>query len=272
MDGNAPQDELIRDLMQAGYTEYEAKVYLALLHNHPASAYTISQQSGVPHSRVYDVSRRLIEKGYVASSGNKPELYSPLSPGELVDKIRRDNSALTGRLEEALQTIDFAPDFDPVWNIKSPQDAIDKVVEIVSAAQKRIYLGIFKEDFPSVEAELRQAHERGVELFMLIYGEISVDFGNCYFHEREHLDSYEALGRTIECVADSAVCITGNLGENGPTRVVWTKNFGLVFSIENYLIHDLFIREIRNAFGDQLDKSFGKNLQKLRRKFRHLDF
>ena len=55
-------EPILNDLKDLGFTEYEAKVYLALLKNHPASAYTVSQDSGVPHSRVYDVTRRLIRK------------------------------------------------------------------------------------------------------------------------------------------------------------------------------------------------------------------
>jgi len=270
--GNGDRGDIVRQLMEAGFTEYEGRVYLSLLSTHPASAYTISQRSGVPHSRVYDICRRLIAKGYAVSSGTNPELFSPLSPEELVDKISRDNRALTRRLDEALKTIDFTPDFDPVWNIKSSAEAIDKVGEIVEEAEKKIYIGVHAEDFGLLEDRLRMADERGVELFMLIYGEAAVDFGNHYFHERDHMTTLASLGRNIDCVVDSRVCVTGNLGTGGPARVVWTQNFGLVFSIENYLIHDLFIHDIRRTFGEELDAAFGRNLQKLRRKFRHLEF
>jgi len=56
-------EKIIVYLKKLGFTEYEAKVYLALLSKHPATAYTISKASGVPHSRVYDIARRLIKKG-----------------------------------------------------------------------------------------------------------------------------------------------------------------------------------------------------------------
>ncbi len=45
-----PVDDTIVYLEQLGLTQYEAKVYLALLSEHPATAYTISRRSGVPHS------------------------------------------------------------------------------------------------------------------------------------------------------------------------------------------------------------------------------
>jgi sugar-specific transcriptional regulator TrmB len=262
--------DVIDDLMKAGFTEYEARVYLSLLTSHPASAYTISQNSGVPHSRVYDISRRLIAGGYAVSSGTNPETFSPLSPEELIDKIKRDNSRLTENLKKKLKQIDFTPDFDPVWNIKSPEEAIEKVREIVHGAEKKIYLGIWREDFILVKEDLRQADARGVKTFMLIYGQTEVDFGCSFFHERAHLEKSNILGRNIDCTADSRVCITGDLGGPGPTKVVWTRNYGLVFSIENYLIHDLFLHEVHNHFSVEMDRVFGKNMQKLRDRFLHL--
>ncbi len=269
--GNLWYDETLEELITAGFTEYEAKVYLSLLSRHPASAYTISRNSGVPHSRVYDVSRRLITKGFAASSGTNPELFSPLSPKELVDKIKRDNDELTRKLKKRLSNFRFVSDFDPVWNIKNGEEAIEKVREIVAEAQRKIYIGIWLEDFLPIKEELRRAHDRGVKLFMLVYGETDIDFGEYYFHAREHLESIDTIGRTIDCTADSAVCITGDLGGPGPTRVVWTRNFGLVFSIENYLIHDLFIHEMQKTFGRKMDYHYGENLRLLRKRFHHIE-
>lgn len=262
--------DVINDLMQAGFTEYEARVYLSLLASHPASAYTISQNSGVPHSRVYDISRRLIAGGYAVSSGTNPETFSPLSPEELIDKINRDNSKLTENLKMKLKRVDFTPDFDPVWNIKTQEETIEKVREIVKGAEKKIYLGVWLEDFLLIKEDLRQADARGVKTFMLIYGRADIDFGCYFFHDRDHIENSSIIGRNIDCTADSKVCITGDLGGPGPTKVVWTRNFGLVFSIENYLIHDLFLHEVHSHFSEEMDRVFGRNMIKLRDRFHHL--
>ena len=260
----------VEDLMQAGFTEYEARVYLSLLANHPSSAYSISQHSGVPHSRVYDISRRLIAKGYAVSTGTNPELFSPLSPDELIDKINRDHAKLTKNLEQQLKHVDFSPDFDPVWNSNSWEECMEKVGEIIKGAQKKIYIGVWLEDFFPVKEDLRRAHDRGVLVFMLIYGKTDIDFGNYFFHERDHIVGMKNVGRTIDCSADSSVCITGYLHDGGEAKVVWTRNYGLVFSIENYLIHDFFIHDITLRFEKEMDEAFGHNLIKLREKFHHM--
>lgn len=47
------------DLTRIGFTEYEAKVYLALLRENPATGYQLSKSSGVPRSMVYEALGRL---------------------------------------------------------------------------------------------------------------------------------------------------------------------------------------------------------------------
>ena len=45
-----------------GFTEYEWRVYRALLTESPATAYRLGKASGVPLSRVYEAASRLVEK------------------------------------------------------------------------------------------------------------------------------------------------------------------------------------------------------------------
>jgi sugar-specific transcriptional regulator TrmB len=260
-------DAAIADLMEAGFIEYEAKVYLSLLQNHPASAYTISQNSGVPHSRVYDICRRLKKKGYAVSSSSKPETFSPLSPDELVDKIKRDSQKLTRKLGTSLKSISFSSDFDPVWNLQDREEALTKTVEIISEAERILYIGFWSEEYDLLEEPLRIAHERGVQVYMLIYGELDIDFGEYYFHDRDHLDEIYEQGRSIDLAADSEICLSGIMGGPGKTEMVWTRNSGLVHSIEGYIIHDFYLAELEKVFGDEMDEKFGKNLIVLRDKF-----
>ena len=260
-------EHIISDLMEAGFIEYEAKVYLSLLQNHPASAYTISQNSGVPHSRVYDICRRLKKKGYAVTSGTNPETFSPLSPTELVEKIKRDSQKLTDKLTVNLQSFTFFSDFDPVWNLPNRKESLAKTQEIIGDAKQVIYIGLWSEEFDLLGPSLRDAHNRGVTVFMLIYGNIEVDFGEYYFHHRDHMEEVYDKGRSIDCAVDREICITGILGEPAKTEVVWTRNPGLVNSIESYIIHDFYLAEVDKVFAKEIDSTFGSNLYKLRDKF-----
>ena len=71
----------------------------------------------------------------------------------------------------------------------------------------------------------------------------------------------------MDAAFDTDAALSGTLGGSLPCQMIWTKNRGLVNSIEGYIIHDSYLAEIRLAFGDRMDDLFGANLAKLRTKF-----
>ena len=262
-------ETIINSFKAVGFTEYEVKVYLSLLQHHPSSAYKISKDSSVPHSRVYDITRRLIKKGYVISQGTNPEQYFPISPEELINSLKRDNARLTEELQTQLDSINFESDFDPVWNLSGKKETIELGFELIESAEKEIYVGLWDKELKVFKNILQKRHNDGIKVYVLIYGDMKLDFGNVFYHSIVNIGSVKANDPTLDLVVDSNVCITGNLGGTRSRQAVWTRNKGLVESIEGYLIHDFFIAEIGKKFGNEIDKAFGRNLEKLRKKYDH---
>jgi len=262
-------DAILANLKELGFTEYEGKVYMSLINDHPQSAYNISKSSGVPHSRVYDITRRLIRKGYVTSKGTNPELFSPISPEELISRMRRENSKLTGELQVQLESLNFTADFDPVWNLSGPREAMVMAEQLIDEAEKIIFVGLWDKEFFLLRECLKKAHTRGVKINILLYGEAEPDFGEVYYHSIEKLNDINEVGRSLDLVVDGKVCITGSLGAIVPCQAVWTRNKGLIKSIEGYIIHDFYIAEVSDYLGDKVDELFGRNFEKLRKKYGH---
>ena len=78
--------DLISKLAELGFSEYEAKIYLVLLRQNPATGYEISKASGVPTSKIYQNLERLKKKGFIFGTEDKPEQakkYIPIEPQEL---------------------------------------------------------------------------------------------------------------------------------------------------------------------------------------------
>ncbi len=70
----------VDDLMQLGLTEYEARAYVAMVTIGEGGISEISQQSGMPRSRVYDIMERLARKGFVEVGAIKPLRYRAVDP------------------------------------------------------------------------------------------------------------------------------------------------------------------------------------------------
>ncbi len=50
-------------LQQLGFSEYEARAYLALLQRNPLNGYELAKVSGIPRANVYAVLQKLDERG-----------------------------------------------------------------------------------------------------------------------------------------------------------------------------------------------------------------
>jgi len=69
---------------------YETKVWLALLSKGVASAGEISELSGVPRSRTYDVLESLEKQGFAISKIGKPAKYIAVRPSIILDKLKNN--------------------------------------------------------------------------------------------------------------------------------------------------------------------------------------
>ena len=61
---------MIAQLREFGFTESEAKVYVALLEGGAVSGYEASKLSGVARSKIYTILEALIQRGAVLSSSD----------------------------------------------------------------------------------------------------------------------------------------------------------------------------------------------------------
>src|SRR5438445_7674529 len=88
-----------------GLTDYESRVYRALLAESPATAYRLGKLSGVPLSRVYEIANRLVDKGTAICEGGDPARYLPVPPGSLVEAARNRSSRALDDLSAELSDL-----------------------------------------------------------------------------------------------------------------------------------------------------------------------
>jgi len=98
--------DLLAGLLAIGFTESEAKTYLALLQDHPATGYHISKKSGVPRSMVYEALGRLHARGAVLeTSDGRAMQYRPLPPEVLLAQHEQERRRLLGELGGGLERL-----------------------------------------------------------------------------------------------------------------------------------------------------------------------
>ncbi|MDE5054523.1 TrmB family transcriptional regulator [Niallia taxi] len=268
------KENILETLKNLHFTEYEAKAYLTLLQDSPLTGYAVAKNSGVPRSRIYEVLDNLTSRGDIlVSLGNTPQ-YTPVPAKELIRNRRQKAEENFELAEKSLaQFENSANDRENIWNIMGRSEILDKVKACISSSSTRILLEVWKEEYEVLEAELKQAAARGVNVTIIAYGEIVSDFANVYLHYMGDAITDEYGGRWIVISGDDSEVVAGIVSLGDDSRAAWTMHVGLVMPITEVMIHDLYLMEIMAKHRELLEESFGKNLTQLRRKFSiHPDF
>jgi len=93
---------LLRNLSKLGLTEREAKAYLYLLEHGKATAREISENTGIPSTKIYSVLKSLESKGWVrVESVERPLKYVPVPPEVAVQEaVERELKETEKELKE----------------------------------------------------------------------------------------------------------------------------------------------------------------------------
>ncbi|MFA6022757.1 MAG: helix-turn-helix domain-containing protein [Candidatus Pacearchaeota archaeon] len=87
---------MVEDLKQAGLTENESKVYLALIDMGPCLAGQISRKTGLHRRTVYDTTEMLIKKGLIGYIlKNNRRLFQASNPKRILEMIQEKQDILS---------------------------------------------------------------------------------------------------------------------------------------------------------------------------------
>ncbi|UCG95402.1 MAG: TrmB family transcriptional regulator [archaeon] len=85
---NIASQEVMDILKSLGLNSYERKLYVTLIAKGTSNAGTLSELSGVPRSRTYDVLESLADKGFVVIQSSKPLKYVAIEPKEALERLK----------------------------------------------------------------------------------------------------------------------------------------------------------------------------------------
>jgi len=138
-------------LRDMGLSEYEERVYRALLDTGPTTAKQLSAASDVPMGRIYDVLNSLDQQGLVRSqSASRPKKYAPIEPQTALDRLldakkstlaaqREQYESIASTLQGELEATD-SPE-ETFWTAAvGTEETAELLVERLGAASDEIVM------------------------------------------------------------------------------------------------------------------------------------
>lgn len=159
------QNSFIEKLTQFGLTRQEAAVYLCLYQNGDLNGYEAAKQTGISRSNVYGALAGLVEKGAAYLMEGASSRYTAVTVKEFCDnKIR----SLQNTAEELEKNIpDMRTPTDGYITIEGYKHIYDKVLNMIEAAQYRIYLSASHQFVQKIEGVLQRVMEKDKKLVLI---------------------------------------------------------------------------------------------------------
>ncbi|WP_394174189.1 TrmB family transcriptional regulator [Guptibacillus hwajinpoensis] len=250
-------------LQQFGFTQYESQVYEALItFDEALDATAIVKRSNVPRSKVYDVLRRLSDKGMVLESTvEKKRLYTPLPLESAISKLRRDFDDNITQLKSI--QVRNKPADDRVWTLKDDQSIDSLVSAILNHATTSIVFSGWADDIEQHHSLLENKESNGVSVEIHTIGNLNTNISNVttLIPDSEH----QNLERSRIVIIDKEEVLFAGIEETN-WQAIHTKSRPLVTFFTEFFYHDVALTEITQKFGTMMmeDSEIRNVLLKLR--------
>jgi Cd2+/Zn2+-exporting ATPase len=242
--------DLMVALTALGFTEYEAKVYLALLREHPATGYQIGKQAGIPRSMVYEALGRLHARGAALKTEEQGgSLYRPLPPEALLSRYEQEQQRLVQTLRDGLSALYTARDEDRLWSISGRTSVLAYAAQMVQRAASEVLLVLDDPDLEALRAEIVQACGRGLDVSTLLTGSAMLDCGQVARHPPLESQLQGLTGMLVVVVDRDEALIAST---DADMLATITSNRNLVLIARQFVWMELFTQRISARLGADL--------------------
>lgn len=244
--------DLLHNLCQIGFTEYEAKVYLSLLQEYPATGYQLSKASGVPRSMVYEALSRLHGRGAALETVEaRATLYQPVPPKILLDRHEAEHTQLVGDLRQGLAELYKDASDERVWSLSGRSTILAYASQLIAGARAEIFLVLTDDDLDALIGEIEAADQRGIAANTLLTGSKTLDRGRIAHHPPLESE-LQGLTTTLLVEADGDQLLIGSSMPHRNMTATVTRNSDLVFIARQFVWMELFTQRVYARLGPDL--------------------
>lgn len=240
-------------LQELGFSEYEARAYIALLKQNPLNGYELAKASGIPRPNIYAVLQKLEERQAVTpvetASGTR---YVPLPPEMLTDRLNLHYRHILTQTRSALEAATVTEAADVIWNLRSYDTILQKAQAIVDATTTSAMLAVWQPEAAVLAEATQAAQARGVKIVTLCLQTCPAECGSC----RDAVFRYHVAPantqRWLIVVGDEDELLFADLAQEQPAAM-HTRQPNVVQMANWYIRHSIALAAILSDVGDQVD-------------------
>lgn len=140
--GETSQDyrKSIELLERLGLTQYESRLYVALVVRGYGDSATLAEAAGIPRTSAYKVLEGLCQKGYAFSTGGKPSIFKPQPMPETVQHLKRTIDEVFDRLDKLHDAVSTHGEPELVYLLYGRDRTVEKIGEMLDQSTESFML------------------------------------------------------------------------------------------------------------------------------------
>ncbi|MBP2652403.1 MAG: transcriptional regulator, TrmB family [Firmicutes bacterium] len=150
-------EKILAQIQKLGFSQYEAKAYLALLQHSPVTGYELSKRSGVPRSMIYEVVNKLIDRGAVYTIPSDPLRYTPVPAREFLKRVRRNLDATFDFLDQSLSSLKQGEVVNVISHINGYEAVMNELLAIIDKSKQELWLSVWQDQALLAAEKVEQA-------------------------------------------------------------------------------------------------------------------
>jgi sugar-specific transcriptional regulator TrmB len=246
--------DIIGQLEQLGFSQYEAQAYLALLRENPVNGYQLANNSGIPRANIYLVLQRLEERGAILRLTLPDGVrYIPLPAQELISDLKRHYQEIFEATSQSLSEETPASRQEFTLNFHGYPTLVDHARRMLERAQRELVLIVWPDEAFHLAGPLRKAAERGVQLMTLCLNGCRQACPACQGDIFRYPIAETAGSRWLVMVADQVEMLAGEIIPGQDAMAVLTRQKMLVSLAAGYIQNTLALARILSGLGNRLE-------------------
>ena len=177
LDRMSISDKTRKALEKIGLTSYEIRTFSSLLKSGELTASDLSQKSGVPYSKIYEVLGTLEEKGWIGSDDSRPTKYFAKSPSTGLESTKQKMESNFSKNQNVILN-ELVPLYEKsgtserpdIWVLSGAVNIATKILEMVESCRNEVMIAIPEAGQELVRQalpKLRSLHDKGVKITVL---------------------------------------------------------------------------------------------------------
>jgi HTH-type transcriptional regulator, sugar sensing transcriptional regulator len=246
--------DLVELLQKLGFSEYEAKAYIALLQRYPVNGAAVAKLSQIPRANVYAVLSKLEDRAAaIRVETEEGTAYAPVQPDILLQNL---SSQFEGTVQSARRLmLSAASSIEDIYvqNLQGEKQLLLHAYALINESCDELLMGIWVEHAQAFAGATAGAHTRGIKSTTLCLQGCPDECGYCQPNVYRYSISPTDDSRWFVIVRDHSEMLIGAVREQRMVGIR-TKQPALVEMVSGYIRHSIAVAALVTDLGKELEQ------------------